>query len=80
MFGVPRNDAERIANHYNVPLNTAYQLLSLYPVEKLLPPRGAGWLGQDINNNDKGLLQEQSFWWFLLGLTISMVVNKASRR
>lgn len=41
-LGEPRTDAERVMAHHNVSREEAERWLSVYPVEKLLPERGAG--------------------------------------
>ncbi len=38
----PRTDAERVMAHHNVSREEAERWLSVYPVKKLLPERGAG--------------------------------------
>jgi rubrerythrin len=40
--GIPLTDVERIARHYNVSIEEAFQLLTVYSVEELLPERGYG--------------------------------------
>ena len=73
-----RTDAERVANHYNTTLEMATHLLSLYHVEQLVPSRGAGLIGQDINEG-KHIFQESGFWWFALGLTLSLIISSSVR-
>lgn len=40
--GVPLNDVERVARHYNISLEEACDLLAVYTVGELLPERGYG--------------------------------------
>ena len=42
MFGIPKNDVERIMSHYGLTEDEAYQLLAMYSVDEILPPRGYG--------------------------------------
>jgi len=41
-IGEPRTDVERVMAHHNVSREEAERWISVYPVEKLLPERGAG--------------------------------------
>ncbi|GAJ21746.1 unnamed protein product, partial [marine sediment metagenome] len=55
-LGEPRTDAERVMAHHNVSREEAERWLSVYPVEKLLPERGAGAAqGMAAKTMDKGL-------------------------
>lgn len=40
--GVPLNDAQRVARHWNITLEEASDLLAVYSVDDLLPKRGYG--------------------------------------
>jgi len=42
MFGIPKDDVERIMSHYGLTEDEACQLLAMYSVDEILPPRGAG--------------------------------------
>lgn len=42
MFGIPKTDIERLMSHYGISEEEAVVLLSTYPVDLLLPERGAG--------------------------------------
>jgi len=77
--GVPYNDAERVARHYNTTIDEACYLLSLYSVEELLPERGYGLIGQIGQIGGTSLFREQGFWWFVLGAAISFVVTSPMR-
>jgi len=42
MFGIPKDDVERLMSHYGITEDEACELLGMYSVEDLLPPRGYG--------------------------------------
>jgi len=42
MLGTPRNDVERLMSHYGLTEDEACELLAMYSVDELLPPRGYG--------------------------------------
>jgi len=42
MFGIPKNDVERLMSHYGITEEEACELLATYPVDQLLPERGSG--------------------------------------
>jgi len=55
-LGEPRTDIERVMAHHNVSREEAERWLSVYPVEKLLPERGAGSTqGTAAGAMDRGL-------------------------
>jgi len=43
-FGVPRTDVERVMQHYGVSREEAERMIREQGVERLLPPRGTGYL------------------------------------
>jgi len=42
MFGIPKNDVERLMSHYGISEEEACELLVTYPADLLLPERGSG--------------------------------------
>ena len=42
MFGIPKNDVERLMSHYGISEDEACELLATYPADQLLPQRGSG--------------------------------------
>jgi len=42
MFGIPKNDVERLMSHYGISEEEACELLASYPADLLLPERGSG--------------------------------------
>ncbi len=49
MLGIPKTDAERVMSHYGLSREEAEYLLSRYPVNDLLPPKGSGLGGMSMD-------------------------------
>ena len=43
--GIPLTDVERLMRHYSISEDEAIRILSQYPVNQVLPPRGTGLSG-----------------------------------